>query len=465
MSSRIPVDLLRELGRSEGGAEALRLLVDDQRTRRLLLLRALLDAVDSARAPSVPRPAAARVAEHWALLEAADRADRDATRRVLYYPLLGPWVRRALRGLAAAVPPPGLLPDLEHLGAVAAAAAARARLPFTLRLRAPSGVLALPTLGAYTLPGRAAGREGPPTELELAYCNSKLTLRPPAGPAAVLLPRPDGAWESADPAWRPLRPLTGGPHPVLLDDLDPFRTADSGLERHGLRPAEPLTTAERARWQAAWAGARPLLERGGPTRALEVDVLLDCVVPLAPPPNASPHASGPAHCSGTRREAFGAVLSSTPQTPAFLAATLVHELQHAKLAALAELSPLHHDSGTARHWAPWRPDPRPFDGLLQGTYSHLALADYWQRFALTATTALERHTAWAEHSRCREQVGAALPTLLGSRALTPAGRVLVGAMADRLTRLRERPPPEGYLARASAYVETSRTMWRRQYAR
>ncbi|MEU7483287.1 HEXXH motif-containing putative peptide modification protein [Streptomyces sp. NPDC042319] len=465
MSSRIPLDLLRELGRSEGGAEALGLLVDDQRVRRLLALRALLDAVDTARTPTVPRSAAARVAEHWGLLEAADRAGRDATRQVLYYPLLGPWVRRVLRGLAAAVPPPDLLPDLEHLGAVAAAAAARAGLPFTLRLRAANGTLALPTLGAHALPGTDAGHRGPPPDVELTHRGGRLTLRPAAGPPAVLCRRPDGIWESADPAWRPLRPLTGGPRPVLLDDLDPFRTADSGLERHGLKPAEPLGTAERAGWQAAWAGAGPLLERGGPTRALEAGILLDCIVPLAPPPQAGPHAAGPAHCSGTRREAFGAVLSSAPQTPAFLAATLVHELQHAKLSALTELTPLHHDTGTTRHWAPWRPDPRPFDGLLQGTYSHLALADYWQRFALTAENALERHTAWAEHSRCREQVGAALSTLLGSRALTPAGRVLVGAMADRLTRLRERPPPEGYLARASAYVETSRTMWRRQHAR
>ncbi|POX41158.1 HEXXH motif domain-containing protein [Streptomyces sp. Ru73] len=465
MSSRVPIELLRELGQSEGGADALRLLVDDQRVRRLLALRALLDAVDTARAPSVPRPAAARVAEHWALLEAADRANREETRHVLYYPLLGPWVRRALRGLAAAVPPPDLLPDLEHLGAVAAAAAARARLPFTLRLRAPGGTLALPTLGACTLPAAGPAGRGPLPDVQLTHDKGTLTLRPAAGPPVVLLRGPDGTWESADPAWRPLRPLTGGPRPVLLDDADPFRTADGGLERHGIRPAEPLTAAERAGWQAAWTGMWPLLERGGPARPLEAGVLLDCIVPLAPPPQAGPHATGPSHCSGTRREAFGAVLSSAPQTPAFLAATLVHELQHAKLAALAELTPLHHDTGTTRHWAPWRPDPRPFDGLLQGTYSHLALADYWQRFALSAENALERHTAWAEHSRCREQVGAALPTLLGSRALTPAGRVLAGAMADRLTRLRERPPPDGYLARASAYVETSRRMWRRQHAR
>lgn len=465
MNTGPPPQLLRELGRSEGGEAALRLLVDDQRVRRLLLLRALLDAVGGAGARTVPGPAAARLLGHWSLLEAADRADRNATREVVHYPLLGPWIRRALRGLAAAVPPPDLLPDLEHLGAVAAAAAARARLPFTLRLRAPGGWLALPTLGGYAFPEGGGDRHAPPTELQLGFADGRLILRPPSGAPAVLLPRPDGSWESAAPGWRPLRHLTGGPRPVLLDDLDPFRTADSGLERHGLRPAEPLTTADRASWQAAWAGAWPLLERGGQSRVTEARVLLDCVVPLAPPPNAGAHGSGAAHCSGTRREAFGAVLSSTPQTPAFLAATLVHELQHAKLAALAELTVLHTDDGAARHWAPWRPDPRPFDGLLQGTYSHLALADYWHRFARSADSALERHTAWAEHSRCREMVGAALPTLLGSRTLTPHGRILVAEMADRLTRLRERPPPEGYLARAGAYVETSRTMWRRHHAR
>ncbi|PJT49546.1 HEXXH motif domain-containing protein, partial [Streptomyces albidoflavus] len=89
----------------------------------------------------------------------------------------------------------------------------------------------------------------------------------------------------------------------------------------------------------------------------------------------------PGSCSGTRREAFGAVLSSEPPDAAGFAETLVHETQHIKLAALAALTPLHHAGPAPRHFAPWRPDPRPFDGLWHGVYSHLALADWWLRHA------------------------------------------------------------------------------------
>ncbi|MEU3459790.1 HEXXH motif-containing putative peptide modification protein [Streptomyces sp. NPDC006733] len=451
--------VLRELGATHGGPGALALLTAGQHTLRLLQLRALLDAV-----AETPGPVAVRCRRHWALLEAADRADREAARRVLFYPLVGPWLRRCLRRLGTAATEATsseheaeLTRELAHLGALAAAAAVRAGLPFTLRLGAAEGlgdddVLTLPTLGALGVPGTTG----------LHFDGRLLTVTPEHGAPAAIRRHPDGTWRSDDPRWSPLRVLTGGPRPVLLDEIDPFRTADSGLERHGLRPGDRMGADEPEQWQSAWDGALPMIALGGPVRTDEVAALLDCLVPLAPPPGAVPYGGAAAHCSGTRREAFGAVLSSTPRTPAYLAATLVHELQHAKLSALTDLVPLHTAGPRQRYWAPWRPDPRPFDGLLQGAYSHLALAEYWQLFALGAKDAAERDKAWAEHSRCREQVGAALPSLAGSQSLTREGRVFVGAMVRQLTRLKDHPPPQGHLARASAYVETARRMWRRQ---
>ncbi|HCA88202.1 MAG TPA: HEXXH motif domain-containing protein, partial [Streptomyces sp.] len=275
----------------------------------------------------------------------------------------------------------------------------------------------------------------------------------------------DGSWHSADPRWLPVHLLDSLPRPVLLDDLDPFRTVDSGLEQHGLGATGTLTGPEHAGWDAVWDGVYAMLRVAGEGRVAETRQLLHCLVPLARPPGGGPDSTAIAHCSGTRREAFGAVLSSTPGTSSSLAATLVHELQHAKLAALTDLLPLHHADGRARYWAPWRPDPRPFDGLLQGAYAHLALAGYWQRYALWSSDPADRDNAWAEHSRCRAQVGAALPALRGSRSLTAAGRTLVEGMAGQHVRLLERPPPKGHLARAAAYVETARTMWRRQQTR
>jgi HEXXH motif-containing protein len=233
------------------------------------------------------------------------------------------------------------------------------------------------------------------------------------------------------------------------------------METYGLSAAGALGTQDLDNWREGWRDALPLLQIGDGQRAVDVEQLLFCVVPLEPPVKAG--CGEVASCSGTRRETFGAVLSSKPQRAGLLAATMVHELQHAKLGALAHLVPLHTADAQPRHWAPWRPDPRPFDGLLQGTYSHLALAEYWQTFALDAKEELLREHAWAEHSRCREQIGAALPTLAGSGSLTEAGRVLVTEMTAHLGRLKDIPPPSGHLVRAAAYVKESRRGWRRQY--
>ncbi|MEU2433809.1 HEXXH motif-containing putative peptide modification protein [Streptomyces sp. NPDC007861] len=451
---------LRELGRTGGSPAVLERLAADQDARRLLLLRAILDTAESAPRDTLPPAALARLRLHWTILEEADRADRAATRTVLHYPLLGPWAQRCLRLLAAPRAPTGSTRETDHLGAVAAAAAVRAGLHRTFRLMARGGRLALPTLGVLDLRGAPGA---PPSPLvELVTDDGTLTVLPPAAPPVVVRPGAAGVRPSADPRWTPVHLLRSPAGTVLLDHLDPYRTADSGLERHGLAPAEALGKEVRDRWEEAWASVAPLLAVGGRQR-LDDLALLRCLVPLAPPPGAATAGGGPLHCSGTRREAFGAVLSSTPQSPAFLAATLVHELHHIKLSALAELTPLHTADGRPRHWAPWRPDPRPFDGLLQGTYSHAALADYWQRFALHTTDAALRDLAWAEHARCREQVAAVLPVIAGSRSLTPAGRILTDELLAHHTALGARPAPAGHQARAAAYVATARAAWKRRH--
>ncbi|MFJ2265230.1 aKG-HExxH-type peptide beta-hydroxylase [Streptomyces sp. NPDC087849] len=454
---RLPDHMLRRLGRTEGDTGTLGVLVRDQDTRRLLLLRALLDAAEAAPAALCPPPALDRLRQDWALLETAERTDRSAVRTVLFHPLTGPWAQRCLRGLSTAGPGPGLRADLDHLSALAAAAAIRAGITFTTRLTAHDGVLSLPTLGALRT------ESGP---LGIAFEDGELTVREAGGGLLLTLrAQPDGTTGSADPRWLPvfaLPALRSGLGPVPLDDVDPYRTDGSGLRRHGLSAATHIDDHERKAWAESWAGVAPLLRVGGEHRLTEAAVLLRCLVPLGPPPGSGPAGEGAAHCSGTRREAFGAVLSSKPATPAYFASTLVHELQHTKLAALAALVPLHHEDATPRHFAPWRSDPRPFDGLLQGAYSHLALADYWQRFARGARRVTHRDLAWAEHARCREQVGAVLPVLAGSAALTREGRVLVNEMITLYHRLDDCPPPTGHLARAQAYVATAKVIWQQR---
>ncbi|MFD5186840.1 HEXXH motif-containing putative peptide modification protein [Streptomyces sp. NPDC058357] len=460
----LPDHMLRLLGRTEGDADTLGVLVRDQDTRRLLLLRALLDAAEAAPAALCPPRALDRLRQDWALLETAERADRGAVRTVLLHPLAGPWVQRCLRGLSGSAtatgPGPELRADLAHLSALAAAAAIRAGIPFTTRLTAHDGLLSLPTLGAL----RTASATS--TTVGIAFHDGELTMREEAaGPPLLAHTQPDGTTGSADPRWLPVLALPAVPSgtgPVPLDDVDPYRTDGGGRRPHGLSAAPHIDDHERKAWAESWNGVVPLLRIGGEHRLTEAAVLLRCLVPLGPPPGSGPTGESAAHCSGTRREAFGAVLSSKPATPAYFASTLVHELQHTKLSALGALVPLHHEDPEPRHFAPWRSDPRPFDGLLQGAYSHIALADYWQRFALAARRVTHRDLAWAEHARCREQVGAVLPVLAGSAALTREGRVLVNEMITLYHRLDDCPPPTGHLARAEAYVATTKVIWQQR---
>lgn len=451
--------VVRELGRTEGGPQTLSFLTARQHTRRLLLLRALVDAVRSVPARRPVDGAVARARQHWSLLEAADLADPDAARQVLFYPLVGPWAERCVRRLAAARSrslSPAL--DLEYLGALAVAAAARSGLPFTASLTARAGRVVLPTLGAL----RCASFQA--TTVVIAGGSDRLTFGTAHQSPVELRRVPDGGWHTADPRWRPIPSLPGGPRPVLLDDVDPTRTLDGDLERHGMHATGSLSPSAHGHWLVSWQQALSLLRLGGHARWDEL-TLLRCLVPLSHGEHRTASEQGVvSHSSGTRKEAFGAVFASAPPTPALLAACLVHEFQHAKLAALTELTPLH-TAGTERgYWAPWRPDPRPFDGLLHGAYAHLALADHWRRLAQAPTALVHREQAWAEYSRCWEQVGAVLPVLLGSSRLTWLGRVFVTEMSALHARMARHPPPEGHRVRAAAAVETARIRWRGQHA-
>ncbi|MFD7295469.1 HEXXH motif-containing putative peptide modification protein [Streptomyces sp. NPDC059897] len=467
MLPALPDHALTELGRTEGGPQALALLVRAQDTRRLLTLRAVLDAVTQADPRLCPPPARRRLREDWALMEAADAttsrpADSPARARLLH-PLVGPWVQRCLTLLRTDPYRPGaqersrqLAYELAHFSALAAAAAARAGLPFTIRLTARGGVIGLPSLGTL----RTSEPDGTTYEVACKYGQLKIRGRGSA-PVVVRLERGTGAW-SDDPAWTPAHALPGlteGAAPTPLDDLDPYRAAEGGAHYRGASEPATLDDAERKRWLQAWSGTAVELRLGGEQRLAEAVALLRCLVPLTAPPGSDPYDATAGTCSGTRREAFGAVLSSTPPTAPVFAATLVHELQHTKLLTVAQLVPLHRAGGAARYFAPWRPDPRPFDGLLQGAYSHLALADFFQRRALSVGRAAERESAWAVHARCKEQVGAALPAVVGSTDLTPQGRRLVDQMVATYERLGEHPAPRGHAARARAYVDAARTLF------
>ena len=71
---------------------------------------------------------------------------------------------------------------------------------------------------------------------------------------------------------------------------------------------------------------------------------------------------------------------SEPPDPETCACTLTHELQHVKLCAVLDIVRLTvPDDGRRRYYAPWRDDPRPVAGLLQGAYALVGVTEFWRR--------------------------------------------------------------------------------------
>ncbi|MCY0931542.1 HEXXH motif-containing putative peptide modification protein [Streptomyces sp. H27-H1] len=387
-------EVLRALGSTEPSAEGTALVRGVRRDRRLRLLRELGE-LRGARA--------GEAAEHWALLREAGRRDPRAVGDVVHYPATGVWAEETLSRLRTRDGPPA---DLGHLGALAAAAALRAGITFKITLRPGHGRLVLPTLG----------------------------LLRPARPGPLALT--EGSWDPDDPDALALHALPDGR--TALDDLDPYRAPGA------VPAARRLTPKGHKRWDTQWSGALTLLRRYDTARAEEAGLLLRCVVPL----------SGSSRSHGAALPAAVGSVLARAQPPPTLAATLVYEVQHGKLAALTEVLELHTADRSARYWAPWRADPRPLEGLLRGAYAHLGLAGYWQRAALYGARG-----AWAQYARVRAQVAAVLPVLAGCPELTVGGRVFVEAMVGAERGMDGLPSPRGRYAVARAVVEQERAGW------
>uniref|UniRef100_UPI0020177793 aKG-HExxH-type peptide beta-hydroxylase n=1 Tax=Streptomyces sp. I05A-00742 TaxID=2732853 RepID=UPI0020177793 len=203
-----------------------------------------------------------------------------------------------------------------------------------------------------------------------------------------------------------------------------------GVGRAALPPSDRAAGHGR-HWARRWRAALGLLRATDPQRAAETTVLLRCLVPVARPAD-----DARAEVSATFRAAPGAILATLPRTAADLAEVLVHETQHSKLAVLHDLVPLHDAGPEAVHRVAWRPDPRPLAGVLQGTYAHLALADFWDRAARGgALPGVVRDEARVRRDSYRRQVAEAVPILLESSELTPAGREFATGMERLLARL------------------------------
>jgi HEXXH motif-containing protein len=255
------------------------------------------------------------------------------------------------------------------------------------------------------------------------------------------------------PGWCGLRRLTvsddGSRLHLLIDDLDPYRFPAARVRGR-------LSDDEAARWEAAQRDAWRLLRRHHWTTATEIRGTIRVLTPL--------EATGPGLRSITHPHAFGAAGLSDPVDGLNLACTLAHEVQHAKLATLMNAVPLvfHEDGRT--FYAPWRDDPRPLSGLLQGAYAYLGVSGFWrrQRHHARGTAAV---TAHAEFALWRDAALEATHTLLDSGGLTQHGETFVTGMRRTLLAWRAEPVPDVAVSFARRSAERHRSDWRRRYGR
>jgi uncharacterized protein len=421
---RMPGEVFQALAAGGGGPGAIRELATAQYSKHVLLLRGVLDAAEAVGHAQGPL-----VRSGYALLAAVQEDDPAAAVTVIQHPSVGAWALRTLGALRRDQVEPAT--ELTGLCAVAAAAAVRAGLPVEIEVPAIGDAVVLPSLGAAAVNGDTAVVRAGANGAEVVSAGQH--VRVPADP------------HQDAPGWSPLRRLRAGSVHVLIDDLDPFRMP-------AITDVAPrLTSFEVGIWDSAFQETWSLLHQHHPATAEEAEAAIRVIVPLAMPPRGQ--------VSSSSAENFGAVALSQPSDPRTFAVTLAHELQHLKLCALLDIIPLTLPDDGRRFYAPWREDPRPISGLLQGAYAYLGVSGFWrrQRHLDSGPAGIRAH---AEFARWRTAAAGAVDTLRASGLLTPVGLSFAQGMAQTLRRWQDEPVPGEAQALAHGEAEQHLVRWR-----
>jgi uncharacterized protein len=361
------------------------------------------------------------------LLARLDRTNRDTVDEVLAHPYVRAWAAHCLQWRAAPRQSGQPGPGRGYLASIAATIAIRTGVLAEVDVRVVDGYVHLPTLGRLRVgETRTAALTVVEGGFEVRTATEKWRIRSAA----------DGADEAAaaaaaaevSPDWQPARWLRARDFTVLLEDTDPGRNV------HNWPAATRLDDAAAADWQAQFTTAWALITDAYPAYAPGVQAGLRVLMPLA---NEVPGRE----ISAAAREAYGAVAAALPASGADLALLIIHEFQHVKLGALLDMFDLYDPTDQRLFFAPWREDLRPIGALLQGTYAHLGVTDYW-RVRRHHVTGQDEARAAALFARWRVLTSEAIGTLASSRALTPLGeRFVAGMRATVDPWLTEHVPP------------------------
>jgi HEXXH motif-containing protein len=396
-----------------GGADAVRELAAAEFSKHVILLQGVVRV-----AGETGHAQYALARDGFKVLAAAMRENPAAAERVIRYPPVGVWARRAVMTLRGDPLATGAEPGA--LAAVGAAAALAAGLTATIDVPVTAGLAVLPSLGAAVAQGSHVA----------VHSGSERV----AGDVAI----PTDTHHDGH-GWLGLRRIQAGSLDVLLDDLDPHRMP----EQRDLAPRGAVGP-----WEQVIRHAWRILAGHHPSAAAEIAGIIAVIVPRSEPPSGT--------VSTSSSEAFGTVAMSLPPDPVNCAETLVHETQHLKLAAVQELATLTYPDGDSRFYAPWRDDPRPASGLLQGAYAYIGVSRFWRKQRWREDDQGRGHV---EYARWREAVSEVVATLQSSGRLTGAGQEFTDGMARELRRWKGDDIPRQAAERAQRITLDHRTQW------
>ncbi|MET9761353.1 HEXXH motif domain-containing protein [Streptomyces sp. NPDC006372] len=400
-------------------------LCEAERSKHILLFHSVISEA-ARRFPALH--AGLELAGVWEALGRVQREAPEVLGRVFQMPQLGAWAVDCLRSVTQAdQASPALRADLAQAGTFAAAGCIWAGIDFDLPLVVPDGRLVLPGLGA--LPVSVQG------DVRLRRRSARLEIM--VGGVPSPLPEPV-----------PVRVCVRDRNvsfSVDLDDTTPY------LDRYRHRRTERLSSLDLQRWSERIAGAWRILTEHHPDTAAAMSVAVQTIVPLRPDLKGSTVAA-------TSPAVFGAIATSLAADDLTLAETLVHEFQHLKLCGILDLFPLVVPGDGALSYAPWRDDPRPVRGLLQGAYAYLGVTRFWQvqRWHMPPDRALRGHAEFFR--RCRETLEVVMGLLVSGR-LTAEGRRFVEVAAQQLRRWQRDCVPDTASRLALAASCEHRTTW------
>jgi HEXXH motif-containing protein len=418
----VPSKIFAGLASGGGGTEAARLLAGIQFSKHVLLLRRIVNLANS-----TGHEEAAAATHAYDQLAAIQQLSPAAVADVIRHPAVGAWASQTVEALSSSENAAAARPA--QMSALAVAAAIRSRSALSATVPVSGGEVMIPSLGG-------------------ARATAGVVRVSPDETTIDDVPLPANLGVDSH-AWKALRPVTLQARDksitLVIDDLDPFRAP--GAEDVDGR----LDQAEVARWREVWLSGWDLLVSSHPVVADEVAAMISVLTPLRAP--------GGRSVSATARHAFGALMLSAPDDARSLALTMTHEVAHAKLSALLDLVPMTVRDDGRRFYAPWRDDPRPASGLLQGAYAFLGVAGFWLRQSEIS----DREAALAEFARWYGGVRRVVDTLRSSGQLTPAGDEFVAGIDGTLRDWEAVPVPAATLAKAKLASEEHEDTWRRRH--